>query len=214
MSAELIQGSAEWHVARCGSLGASQVADALARTKSGFGASRANLRAKLVVERITGIPTEDYQNAAMHRGRELEPQARAAYEWTCDATVETIGLTRHPSIAHTHASPDGRVGNKGLIEIKCPGAAAHLATLMGEPIADRYIKQCLWQMACDPAREWNDWCSYNPDFPEPMRLFVRRIPRDNSAIVEIEREVRAFLAEVDDAVRNLKGRYSLKREAA
>jgi predicted phage-related endonuclease len=130
---ELIQGSQEWLNARAGSLGASRVADVIAKTKSGWGASRANLMAELIVERLTGAPvTDKFVNAAMIWGTEVEPQARAAYEFYKDVSVKQVGLVRHPTIGGTHASPDGLVGDDGLIEIKAPQTSNHIETLIGE----------------------------------------------------------------------------------
>ena len=53
---EMIQGSDEWRMARVGSLGASRLQEAIAKTKTGYGASRANLMAELICERLTGQP--------------------------------------------------------------------------------------------------------------------------------------------------------------
>lgn len=200
--ADLIQRSDDWLKARCGSLGASSVHEALARTKSGPAASRANLRARLIVERLTGKAIETYQNAAMLTGIEREPEARAAYAFDRDVDVSEVGLIRHPSIAWTHASPDGLVSNEGLLEIKAPQPAAHLDLLLGAPIPEKYVLQCMWQMACS-GRAWADFASYNPDFPERMRLYVKRIDRDDKAITVMEREVALFLAEVDSALAQL-----------
>ncbi len=205
------QGSDEWRQARCGSLGASMIADALAKTKTGWGASRANLQARLLVERLTGVPQDTYQNHAMLEGIEREPAARAAYEFLQDAEVEQVGLIKHPTIVGSLASPDGLVGNDGLLEIKCPQAAAHLATLLDEPIAQKYLFQMQWQMAC-AGRAWCDFVSFNPSFPPEMHLWIRRIPRDDTTIAALEKDVRSFLAELDDKLTVLQSRYHSFRE--
>ena len=201
----LIQGSAEWHQARCGSLGASSIADAIARTKSGWGASRSNLLARLVVERLTGVPAESYINDAMIWGMKTEPQARAAYSFFRDAAVTEVGLIVHPTIGGTHASPDGLVGIGGLLELKCPTSATHIATLMSKAVPDKYVVQMQWQMACT-RRQWADYASFDPRFPVDLQLFVERLPRDNRRITELEAQVREFLAEVDTTIAELKGR--------
>jgi putative phage-type endonuclease len=206
MSEELIQGSPEWIAARVGSLGASRLHEALARTKTGYGASRANLLAELACERLTGVPAEKYVNAAMQNGIALEPEARAAYAWYCDADVVEVGLIKHPTIANSHASPDGLVGEDGLVEIKAPQPATHLATLLGEAIPRKYLLQMAWQMASS-GRQWCDFVSWCPVFPEPMQLFVKRVHRDDALIETIERDVIEFLAEVDATVAELRARY-------
>src|SRR3990167_5878695 len=94
----LVQGSDEWVRARIGSLGASRLHEAITRTKSGWGASRANLMAGLIVERLTGNPVEQYTNAAMEWGLSTEPQAKTAYSFCYDAEIIEVGLVRHPTI--------------------------------------------------------------------------------------------------------------------
>lgn len=190
------QRSPEWFQARCGSLGASQVADALARTKTGWGASRANLVAQLVCERLTGQPSESYVNAAMQWGIDKEPEALALYEFESGETVEQIGLAKHPHIQWTHASPDGLVGKHGLVEVKCPNTATHLDTLLGQPVPGKYATQMQWQMAVTE-RDWCDFVSYDPRLPADLRLFVQRIDRDQAAISDLEHDVRVFLNVVD-----------------
>ena len=199
MDGELIQRSDEWYKARLGSLGASCVHEVVAKTRSGYSASRANRLAALVCERLTGQPQDTYQNAAMLHGIETEPEARAAYAFYQSAAVVEVGLIRHPKIIGTHASPDGLVGEEGLVELKCPQPAAHLALLMTKLIPDKYVVQMQWQMVC-AERLWADFASYSPAFPEHLRLVVHRVPRDPRRIAELELEVRSFLAEVDKAV--------------
>lgn len=200
---DLIQRSEEWLAARVGSLGASCLHEVVARTKSGYSTSRANRLAALLVERLTGQPQETYQNAAMLHGIETEPQARAAYAFEADVDVTEIGLIRHPKIAGTHASPDGLIGSDGLLEIKCPQPAGHLALLLGDPIPDKYIVQMLWQMAC-AERVWCDFVSFNPVFPPHLRLLVKRFHRDDERIGQLEKEVTAFLSELDVTMQRLK----------
>lgn len=206
------QNSAEWLAARCGSLGASSIADMVAKTRTGWGASRFNLAAKLVCERLTGTPQESYTNAAMQWGHDTEPQARAMYEFMRDVAVQQVGLVLHPSISKSHASPDGLVGDDGLIEIKCPNTATHIETLLSEDVEGRYVKQMQWQMACC-GRAWCDFVSFDPRLLAEMQMFVQRVRRDDEFIAELEREARLFLAEIDKTIATLSDKY-LSREAA
>lgn len=206
------QNSAEWLAARCGSLGASSIADMVAKTRTGWGASRFNLAARIVCERLTGTPQESYTNAAMQWGHDTEPQARAMYEFMRDVAVQQVGLVLHPSINKSHASPDGLVGDDGLIEIKCPNTATHIETLLSEDVEGKYVKQMQWQMACC-GRGWCDFVSFDPRLPAEMQMFVQRVPRDDEFIAELEREARAFLAEVETTISTLSDKY-LRREAA
>jgi len=206
------QGSPEWLAARAGSLGASQLHEALARTKSGWGASRGSLLSRLAVERLTGVPVSTFVNAAMAHGTATEPLARETYAFVHDASVAEVGLVIHPTIQGTHASPDGLVGEDGLVEIKCPQHQQHMATLLGEPIKDAYRMQMQWQMACT-GRAFCDFVSFHPEFPAEMQLWVKRVERDEAAIAEMEREVETFLAELDAKITALRARY-MTRDAA
>lgn len=207
------QGSDAWFAERLGKVTASRVADVAATTKTGWGASRANYAAQLIAERLTGTVAESYTNAAMLWGTQTEPDARAAYEFKNDTAVELIGFVPHPKIAMSGASPDGLVGDKGLVEIKCPNTAGHIDTLLGAEIDKKYILQIQWQLACT-GREWCDFVSYDPRMPETMRLFVKRIERDDKRIGELEQIVSVFLSELDSKVAALTKLYPMPKEAA
>jgi putative phage-type endonuclease len=204
---DIIQGSAEWYAIRIGKVTASRVADVVAKTKTGWGASRANYMAELIAERLTGEPAEKYTNAAMQWGTDKEPEARAAYEFRTDATVEEIGFVHHPRIENTGASPDGLIGIDGLVEIKCPNTNTHIETLLGGSVPSKYITQMQWQMACCD-RRWCDFISFDPRMPESMRLFVQRVPRDGVLITSLETDVMSFLDELASKVQALKARYA------
>lgn len=190
------QGSEEWLRARAGSLGASEVADALARTKSGWGASRHNLMARLMAEQLRGEPIKGYVSREMEWGTATEPEARAAYTFFFNTEVQTVGLITHPTIEGTHASPDGFVGDDGLIEVKCPNTATHIATLLERKIPARYETQMRWQMICS-GRQWCDFCSYDPRMPEHLQLWVKRLGHDETIAVTLQKEVRQFLDELE-----------------
>jgi putative phage-type endonuclease len=202
----IVQGSEAWFAARCGRVTASRVADVVARTKTGWGASRANYAAELIAERLTGCTAPGFSNSAMQWGTDQEPVARAAYEARTGVTVDLVGFVDHPEIAMSGASPDGLIGDDGLIEIKCPNTATHLDTLLSETVPGKYVTQMQWQMACT-GRAWCDFASFDPRLPANMALFVRRIDRDVSLILELESEVAAFLAEIDAKVAALTEKY-------
>lgn len=207
------QRSPEWFEARLGKVTASCIAKVMAKLKTGKpSADRENYAAQLMAERLTGMQQDSFSNAAMQWGTETEPQARAAYEFLHGVTVEEVGFVDHPTLAMSGASPDGLVGSAGLVEIKCPITKTHFETLEGAPIADKYIKQMQWQMACT-GREWCDFASYDPRVPESMKLHVTRVDRDDALIAEIEAEVSAFLIEIDMRVADLRARYELKEAA-
>jgi putative phage-type endonuclease len=208
MTQDIAQRSPEWFAARCGSLGASQIADAIATGKDGKtpGATSTNLRAKLVVERLTGIQEDGFKSAAMIHGIENEDAARMAYEALTGDFVTETGLHKHPFIEGTHASPDGLVGDDGLLEIKCPNSATHIETIKTAKIATKYIYQMQWQMRCAD-KGWCDFVSFDKRFKGAKALYVKRVYRDDALIAELERRVSHFLAGVEADVQMLHEMY-------
>jgi len=209
---EIIQGSDEWKALRLGKVTASRVADVVARTKTGYGASRANYMAQLIAERLTNTVAEAYTNAAMQHGTETEPEARSAYEFYQGVTVKEVAFVPHPKIDQAGCSPDGLVGDDGLVEIKAPQTATHLETLLGQAVPGKYITQIQFQLACT-GRKWADFVSYDPRMPENMRLFIKRVDRDDAKIKELEEEVASFLLEMAVKLSELNSLYG-EREAA
>ncbi len=209
---DIIQGTAEWKAIRLGKVTASRVSDLIAKTKTGWGASRANYMAELLAERLTGVPADSYTNAAMAWGTEQEPTARLAYEFRGMIEVEQIGFIHHPAIEMSGASPDGLVGTEGMVEIKCPNTATHIETLLVGRIPEKYVTQMLWQLACT-GRNWCDFVSFDPRLPERMRLFVARVQRDEKRIKELEASVTEFLFELDNKIAGLSRLYG-EQEAA
>jgi len=200
------QRTEEWFAARLGKVTASRVADVVARTKSGYGASRANYMAELVCERLTGVRGEFFQSAAMQWGTEQEPAAREAYESKRGVLVLETGFVSHPTITMAGASPDGLIGTEGGIEIKCPNTNTHLDTLLSEKVSEKYLNQIYWQMACTGGL-WVDFISFDPRLPESMQLFIQRVPRDDAAIRNLESEVQIFLSELEQKVNLLRIKY-------
>ncbi len=205
---DMIQGTTEWFVARRGFASASRMADILAKTKSGPAASRANYAAQIVAERLTGVVEQSYTSVAMQRGTELEPEARAAYSFMRDVDVQEVGFILHPTIEWSGASPDGLVGDDGLVEFKCPSTATHIETLETEKVDRRYLLQMQWQMACT-GRAWCDYASYDPRMPPGMSLFIKRVPRDAALIAELESEVSLFLSEIQKTIDGLRAKYEV-----
>lgn len=198
----MLQRNDEWYSARLGRVTASRVADVVAKTKTGWGASRANYMAELIAERLTGTKAESYQSKAMERGTELEPEAIALYAFMHDVEVVPVGFVPHPVIEMAGASPDGLVGEDGLVEIKCPNTATHIETLLAGKIDNRYVLQMQWQMACT-RRKWCDFVSYDPRMPAELQIYRERVMYDDDCVAVLARDVIAFLGEVDEKVARL-----------
>lgn len=196
-----IQGSPEWLSERAGKVTASMVSAVLAKPET---AGYRDYQAQLVAEILTGKPQgSDYTNAHMAFGTEMEPLARSAYEAETGFSVDEVGFCQHPTIERAGASPDGLVGNSGLVEIKCPKVATHLAYLIAGVVPVGYRNQMMWQMACT-GRDWCDFASFRPDLPEHLQLFIVRFKRYPERIMQLEAAVVAFLDTVDKMINQLK----------
>lgn len=197
------QGTAGWLADRAGHLTASCFADIMAKTKSGYAASRGNLLARLVAERMTGVPETSFTSTAMQWGTEQEPIARAEYEMLSDDLVQETGFVKHPSIEWSGASPDGMIGSDGLIEIKCPNTQTHIDYILTRTVPKKYLLQMQWQMECTE-RAWCDFCSFDPRMPKSHAMFVIRVHRDEVLLVEMRQAATAFLEEVESTIHKLR----------
>jgi len=197
------QGSKEWLELRLGKVTASRIADVLAKGKSGEALTREDYRYELVVQRLTGEPGESFTNAAMEWGTATEPQARIVYEAEMGLFVEQVPFVLHPTIEWFGCSPDGLVGENGLLEIKCPSSKNHIKYLnAGKPPA-KYVPQMQCQMAVT-GRQWCDFVSFDPRLPKDLQMFVVRLDRDEDYIKSMEAEVVKFLSEVETMFTQLK----------
>lgn len=191
-----------WFAARLGRVTASRVHEIMATLKDGKpAAARANYMADIVLERLTGKRAEGFSNDAMDWGTQTEPQARAAYSAKTGELVTEVGFVNHPTLM-AGASPDGLVGDDGLVEIKCPTSSTALETLFTQKIAKKFIDQMQWQLLVT-GRAWCDFCSFDPRLPEHLQCYIQRVPRDNKRIAELEETVAKFLEEVDAQVKTL-----------
>jgi putative phage-type endonuclease len=198
------QGTEEWHKQRLGKVTASNLHKVLAKTKTGYGADRGHYMTQLVLERVTGSKAESYTNASMQWGIDQEPFARAAYEASRGVLVDEVGFIPHPTIEMAGASPDGLVGDDGMVEIKCPDSKTALECwLSATPVEGKYYAQMQWQMRCAD-RSWCDYVVFDPRMPTKVQLFIYRVNRDDAWLKVAEEEVIKFLAELDAKVKSLK----------
>lgn len=197
------QGSLEWFECRMGRPTASRACDWMAKLKNGASSKRRQDYAEeLFTERIIGKPCDHFVSSAMRWGSEVEPFARTAYELHSGEVADIIGFVFHPTLDFTGASPDALIGEKGGLEIKAPTTLNHLTWLKAGVVPPEHVDQMQWNMAC-AEREWFDFCSFDPRVPKHLRLFGRRLMRDDKRIAEIEREVIKLHAEVDYAIAEL-----------
>ena len=193
----MAQRDEQWFIDRAGKFTGSRFAELMAKTKSGPSASRKNLITRLAIERMIGNCVETYSNFAMQRGTELEPSAIKAYEDECLVAVDHADFIRHPTLDYVGISPDGLVGNDGLVEIKCPSAEAkHYEALR----YGNHVTEYHWQLQGQlwvSGRQWVDAVSYDPRFAG-LELAIVRVSRDEKSIAELEAECIAANDEVNE----------------
>jgi len=198
------QGSDEWQAIRAGKVTASKITDIMAKLKSGApSAGRKTYMGQLIAERLTGVKSDSFSNAAMQWGVETEPQARAAYEFINDVEVKRFAFVDHSVIEWAGMSPDGEVCDDGGLEIKCPNTATHIDFLITKKIPKKYIDQMQWQMACRPQWKWVDYMSFDPRMPEHLNKLIIRVDRDNDYINEMEMAVVRFNNEINEKLTTL-----------
>jgi hypothetical protein len=194
------QGTLEWKELRCGIVTCSRMADVIASTKKGEGAERRKYRMELVSEILTGQPHPQYESWEMKWGKEQEPFARAEYEMRRDVLVETPGFVKHATIARFGGSPDGYVGDDGMMQIKCPTTTTHLNWMLAGTVPVEHAPQIIAELAVY-GREWCDFVSFDPRIKdEHLQLFVVRFKRNERLISQIESEVIHLNAEVDQVL--------------
>ncbi len=197
------QRSPEWYANRAGVLTASRVNPVLNGRTDG----KDTIRLELALERLYGCRQYEsqYLSAAVQRGVDLEDDARKAYENNFGVDVKDVGLVLHPVISYLGASPDGLVGDDGLIEIKCLGFLPHYKPyIYGKRcIKPEYRSQMLLQLMCTD-RKWCDYVGYNPDEERPF--YTIRIHRNDEEIEKAVPKILDFLKEVEDLAEEIRSK--------
>lgn len=154
---------------------------------------------RLVAGRLTGLPQESYKNAAMDWGSETEQEARQYYAALNGVEVRQVGfIARDDDVG---CSPDGLVGDDGMIEIKCPFSTTHIKYILADKMPAEYVKQVqgnLWVSE----RKWIDFISFDPRMSQ-RRAFIKRVYRDDKAIRELHIGIIMFVDDMKDMIDKL-----------
>ncbi len=203
---EMEQRTAQWFQARLGKVTASNIYNVLSKTAKGLPTSKyEDYKIKLITERLTGETSPHYETEDMRWGIEHEEDALKEYAFIYDTEISQCGFIQHPTLKMAGASPDGLIGENGLIEIKCPRSANHMRFCIDNEIKPEYHAQMQFQMACTE-RQWCDFISYDPRFTgdsSHLRMKIKRIYRDDKQIEQINQAVQAFLAEIEREIKQL-----------
>lgn len=196
----------EWHAVRCGYLTASVADEVCKRLKNGAPAASYKERmAKVIAERITGMPIITPATSAMLWGKEHEEEAAEAYECRTGALAVGDGETfiPHPELEYFGASPDRFIGDDGLLEIKCPETLTHLSRVLSGEIPEMYKRQMQVQLLCT-GRRWVDFVDYDPRLLgtncASLALWIKRYVPTPEELAETLALCREFL---EDAARRM-----------
>lgn len=195
MEVKADQRSPEWYAARLGRATASKFNVIISGEKY---ATYKNYVAEVVAERLTGKQAESYTSKEMQHGIDFEATARLKYELATGNEAIECGFFQHTSLM-AGASPDGLIGDDGVLEIKCPNTATHLLTLHKQQIPKQYHWQVQGQMWVT-GRKWCDFVSYDPRLSPNAQYFCTRVLRDEDAISDLEDNIVMFLRSVEEEV--------------
>lgn len=191
------QGTPEWFECRRGIPTASMFSTVMAKGKGGGESkTRRAYMLKLIGERLTGECAESYSNPHMERGKVMEAEARDLYCMVNDVTVDQVGFFRLDS--EKGCSPDGVIGENGLLEIKTKLPHLQLEVLLSGEIPGEHHDQCygaLWITG----REWLDFVSYWPG----LKPFIKRLYRDEQEIAKISSAVNRFNEEMGELMQRI-----------
>lgn len=202
-----LQQTAQWFQSRIGCLTASQAHDVLARSKSNGKPLKGyyDLMDKIIAERLTNEPIGVPMTAAMQWGVDHEDDARERYEAETGHFVELVGFIPHPEIEYFGASPDGFVGQDGLLEIKCPATTTHIRRIKADIVPDEYRAQMLVQLLCT-GRQWVDFVDYDPRLKgdyERLQFWCIRFEPKPEELKDAEYKCIEFLRAVDEELAKL-----------
>ncbi len=198
---DIIQGSEAWFAVRSGKVTSSNFAAAISKGKGSLASvGRNKLMVKLAVERERGTPLteESYSNKAMELGSETEQEAREYYEAIHGPVLQVGFIERDEDVG---CSPDGLVGDNGMLEIKCPLSTTHAQYLLADKMPTDYIAQVQGQLWV-AGREWCDFFSFDPR-SRRKKVFRKRVYRDKNYIKELHIKIIMFVNDLKDMYEKL-----------
>ena len=195
--AELEQGSAEWHRLRLGKVTASRMSDVLSKGR-GKAPSKASetYMMELIAEKLIGSAKPFFENDAMRWGTETEPQARSMYEVNNDfVSVDEVAFIEHSEFIGV--SPDGLIGEDGMLEIKCPTTITQIKRALTDDYSADYKAQIQMQLWVSQ-REWCDFVSFDPRIDFDASYLQQRVYRDEEFIANMEAVTASFVDRMND----------------
>ena len=188
---DIPQGSDEWFALRIGSLGGSSISKAVAK---GEGKTRKQLLYDMVGEILANQKKEHFKSKPMEDGITFEDDARNLYVFKKDCEVDQISMFKDGP--HKHYSPDGVIGDTGLLEIKCVIPSTYVEAKITGVVPTDYRRQIQWGLAVSEM----EWCDYVVYCPAIGELIIQRLVRD-------EKEIQILKAGADDFITDMLRMY-------
>lgn len=155
---------------------------------------------QLAGESITGVPEPTYQSLSMLRGIEMEDEAREYYSFLTGQEVQRVGFCLQDKNGVKYGcSPDGLIGDDGIVEIKCPSLAVHVEYLLGNKLPTAYFQQVHGEILCTE-RKWNDFFSYYPG----MKPFLLRVYPDQPFLQALSVELEIFSKDLKEIIERIR----------
>ncbi len=201
----LLQGTTEWQEQRLGKLTSSRFGDMMQRGRGkseDFGLKAMTYVYEKIAEQLTGS-AHLITSKAMEWGLEMEDEAREQYSLISKNYVDPCGFIRFSEVAG--GTPDGLVGEDGIIEIKCPyNPANHIETVIGNLVPDRYHMQIQGNLMVT-GRNWCDYISYDPRITEEvLKMHVIRVGRDEEIIEAIGERIKVVSELIKELIKKVK----------
>jgi len=193
------QSSEAWHEIRLGRFTGTRIKN-LMSAKSTL--SYKDTITDVAVEILTGVKDESYTNEIMQRGIDLEPEARGHYEQLFECKVDEVGFIEPDESNYSDwagISPDGLVGDHGMIEIKCPKAKTLFKYIKSGKLPTEYR----WQVQSQLWITGRDWCDFMAYYPG-LKPFILRVYPDQDDFEKIYHELNVAIHEVKKAIKEYK----------
>lgn len=190
------QGGAEWHKMRLGKVTASRMKDVLSKGRGAAPSKTAETYTmELLAEKLTGEAKPFFENDAMKWGTETEPQARAMYELKSGNTVKEVAfIIKDESIG---VSPDGLIGDDGMLEIKCPTTITQIKRALTDNYSKDYYEQIQMQLWV-AERQWCDFLSFDPRLDIDAGYLLQRVERDEEFISDMKERTTVFILQLNE----------------
>jgi putative phage-type endonuclease len=196
------QGSPEWLAMRLGKVTASRISDLLSK---GRGAAPSKMvesyMMELIAERLTGLSKPFFENDAMRWGTEMEGEARAVYSIRNHRfDIDEVAFVEHNEFIGI--SPDGLVGDDGLLEIKCPNTTTQLKRALSDDYSSSYKAQIQCQLWVT-GREWCDFVSFDPRLSGKAGYLEQRVYRNEEFITDMKEKAYVFVNKMNELIEKL-----------